>query len=174
MSDGTDFDPIGASIALMQAQIAKLQGAIETLEGVRSLLGGPVSSIGTARNGAETSFGHDAFFGMTASEAAKKYLAATKKTATAKAIAEAMVAGGWKSSSKNIPENVRTILARNPAFVVINGEFGLAEWYPGRKVAAKSKTAAHTFGEFAEQEMARQTERDLEEPVGEEPVIAPE
>ena len=32
-------------------------------------------------------------------------------------------------------------LNRNPTFVVINGEFGLAEWYPGRKAGNKRQRA---------------------------------
>lgn len=140
MSDGTGVDPIAASIALMEAQIAKLRGAIETLEGVRSLVGS-TGVAGTPRNGAEASFGHDAFFGMSAADAAKKYLSAAKKTAPVKIIADALIAGGWKTAAKNIPENLRTILGRTPAFVLINGQFGLAEWYPGRKSPRRQGTA---------------------------------
>jgi hypothetical protein len=76
---------------------------------------------------------HEVFFNMTAADAAKKYLAATKKTALISTLSDALVYGGWKTSAKNIPENLRTILSRHPDFVRINGEFGLAEWYPGRK-----------------------------------------
>jgi hypothetical protein len=70
---------------------------------------------------------------MTAGDAAKKYLGAIKKTATVNAIGDALIAGGWKTASRNISENLRTILSRHPDFVKINGEFGLAEWYPGRR-----------------------------------------
>jgi hypothetical protein len=141
MSDEIDADPIGASIALMEAQISKLRAAIETLEGVRPLLG---QSAGTSslRNGNDVSFSHDAFFGMSAADAAKKYLAATKKTATIKAIADALLAGGWKTAAKNVNENLRTILSRTPAFVLINGQFGLAEWYPGRKVKSRRSSSS--------------------------------
>jgi len=140
VSDPLENDPIAASIALMHAQIDKLQAAIETLESVRSLVQPGSSPL--SRNGAETTFGHDAFFGMTAADAARKYLAAIKKTASPKAIADALQAGEWKTASKNVPENIRTILNRNTSFVVINGEFGLAGWYPGRKSGTKSKRSS--------------------------------
>jgi len=78
---------------------------------------------------------------MTAGEAAKKYLNALKKTATVNAIMETLLAGGWKTSAKNITENLRTILSRHPDFVRINGEFGLAEWYPGRKTTRRQGPA---------------------------------
>lgn len=145
MSDDTEVDAIGAAIAAVEAQIAKLQAAIETLRGIGPLMGQAVS-VGASRNGAEA-FGHDAFFGMTAGDAAKKYLSAVKKTATSKTIADALLAGGWKSASKNVPENVRTILNRHAGFVVINGEFGLTEWYPGRKSGPKPRPSTQPTDE---------------------------
>jgi hypothetical protein len=139
MSDSQEVDPIGESIELMRQQIAKLEAAIEGLEAVRSMVNYPGNS--KKRQEAEVSFGHDAFFGMKASDAAEKYLNARKKTASPKTIADALQEGGWMTASKNVPENIRTILNRNPTFVVINGEFGLAEWYPGRKSANKRQRA---------------------------------
>jgi hypothetical protein len=154
MTDQLDNDPIAASIVMMRTQIAKLEAAIQTLEDVRSLI--LPGSSPSARNGGEVNFSHDSFFGMTAADAARKYLSAIKKTANPKVISDALVAGGWKTASKNVPENVRTILNRNSAFVVINGEFGLAEWYPGRKAVNKQRggsvtapTAAAADGEDA-------------------------
>jgi hypothetical protein len=144
MTNGSELDPITASIALMEAQIAKWQAALDALREVQTMRGQTSSAGSFARSGADPNFGHDAFFGMTAAEAGKKYLSAIKKTATPKTIADALQAGGWKTASKNVPENVRTILNRNSAFVVINGEFGLSEWYPGRKSATKSRAATAT------------------------------
>jgi hypothetical protein len=88
------------------------------------------------QNGA-VAFSNDAFFGMTISDASRKYLTAIKKTATARAITDALLAGGFKSAAKNFVESVRSILSRNSSFALVNGEFGLAEWYPGRKIAPK-------------------------------------
>ena len=56
-------------------------------------------------------------------------------------IADALVAGGFKTSAKNFMETVRSIVSRNPSFAFVNGEFGLAEWYPGRKGPVKKPAA---------------------------------
>lgn len=142
MSTGTPvvdiYEPV---IAEIRARIEGLQKSLETLEALR---GNGVSSTGKSSSAAQhgTVFSNDAFFGMTVADAAKKYLSAAKKTATVQTICEALVAGGWKTSAKNIPENVRTILSRTPDFVRINGEFGLSEWYPGRKNVGKRSSAA--------------------------------
>jgi len=145
VSELVENDPLAASVALMRAQIAKLEAAIETLESVRGLVQPGTAPL--SRNGGDVSFSHDAFFGMKAADAAKKFLGALKKTASPKTIADALVEGGWKTSSRNVAENVRTILNRNPTFVVINGEFGLAEWYPGRKASAlRSRSVTRSAG----------------------------
>jgi hypothetical protein len=162
MNDSIENDPIGAAIDALDAQIAKFQSAKEALESVRSMMGLPAASAGS-RGGHDVQFGHDAFFGMSAADAAKKYLASVKKTAAVKTIADTLVAGGWKTAAKNIPENLRTILARTPTFVLINGQFGLSEWYPGRKVGSKvrSVSQAPAVGDVVEVEI------DLESPMGE-------
>jgi hypothetical protein len=121
----------------MRAQIARLEAAIETIESVRGLVQ-PGAAL-PSRNGGDASFSHDAFFGMKAADAARLYLSKVKKTTSPKVIAEALIEGGWKTSSQNPAENMRTILNRNATFVVINGEFGLAEWYPGRKTAGRRR-----------------------------------
>jgi len=157
MSDGTEVDAIGAAIAAVEAQIAKLQAGLETLKAIGPLMG-QTATTGTQRNGGDVAFGHDAFFQMKAADAAKKYLSAIKKTASPKVIADALVAGGWKSASKNIPENIRAILNRNDSFVVINGEFGLAEWYPGRKSGRRSASAASSSEDSSDSETSSSEE----------------
>lgn len=137
MSTGNPVDILEPAISALKAKIEELQKAVETLEALRAsgaLSGMPVGSIPAAQQTGGSTFSNDAFFGMTVGDAAKKYLGGIKKTATANAIADALVAGGWKTSAKNVPDMVRTILYRTQGIVKINGEFGLAEWYPGRKV----------------------------------------
>jgi hypothetical protein len=140
VSDGTAVDIYEPVITDLKERIADLQATLENLERIRGN-----ASIG-ARLGLQTRgvgiiFDNDAFFQMTAGDAAKKYLSAIKKTATINAIGEALIAGGWKTASKNISENLRAILGRHPDFVKINGEFGLAEWYPGRRSTRRQGTA---------------------------------
>jgi hypothetical protein len=133
---GTPVNHYEAVIADLEAKIAAMQSMVDNL---RAMAGsGPTSSTPSPQSGGSTvSFPNDAFFGMTVADATKKYLAAIKKTASVATISEALVAGGWKTSAKNIPENVRALVSRTPGIVRVNGEFGLAEWYPGRKTPLK-------------------------------------
>jgi hypothetical protein len=137
------YEPV---IAEMKAQIEECQRVIITLEMMRAKgTSGAAPAGGVAspaqQNGPVT-FSNDAFFGMTISDAARKYLTAIKRTATARAVADALLAGGFKSAAKVFLESVRSILSRNPNFVLVNGEFGLAEWYPGRKTGSKKSGGA--------------------------------
>lgn len=138
-----EFDPYEAVIVDLESKIAALRATIENLQSVRSLVSQlPATGTGNSHPSGAGAFSHDAFFGMTVAEAAKKYLSAIKRTASSNVIGEALLAGGWKTSAKNIPETVRSILGRQPEFVRINGEFGLAEWYPGRKVKQRRSSSA--------------------------------
>lgn len=159
MSDGTQVNIYEAVIADLEKKIAAMQSVIENLRSIASptFMGAQGSSL---PQGGATAFGHDAFFGMTVADAAKKYLSAIKKTASVATISDALVAGGWKTSAKNIPENVRALLSRAPEFVRINGEFGLAEWYPGRKTRTK-----RTAGVDPELEELHELEDMLSSPV---------
>ncbi len=129
------YEPV---IAELRAQIEECERTLATLEKMRGKamssvgvdVAGPVAAI---KPGGEAAFASDAFFGMTVADAARKYLTGLRATAPAKVIADALVAGGFKTVAKNFVETVRTMLSRNTQFVFVNGGFGLAEWYPGRK-----------------------------------------
>jgi hypothetical protein len=145
MSEDPVLDIYAPVISELRAQIEEYQRTIEMLELLRSKGIRPIAmnagrpSAPMPSNGA-TPFANDAFFGMTIADAAKKYLAGTKKTAPARVIADALIAGGFKTSAKNFVENVRSIISRNGGIVFVNGEYGLAEWYPGRKGVSKKST----------------------------------
>jgi hypothetical protein len=141
VSDGTAVDIYEPVIADLDERIAALQAMRDNLESLRSGVSPVALRLGLQTRGTGVTFDNDAFFQMTAGDAAKKFLSAIKKTATINAIGEALIAGGWKTASKNISENLRAILSRHPDFVKINGEFGLAEWYPGRKSVRRQGTA---------------------------------
>jgi hypothetical protein len=137
MSDTVDiYEPV---IADLRSRIATLQAMLDNLESLRSGVSPVALKLGLQARGTGITFDNDAFFQMTAGDATKKYLSAMKKTATIAAISDALLSGGWKTSSKNVGENLRAILSRHPDFVKINGEFGLAEWYPGRKAGPKKE-----------------------------------
>lgn len=160
MSAGTPLDIYEPVIWALKAQIEEWQKMVERLEWMRAngtVGGAPVLATAqpaVSKNGGPV-FSNDSFFGLTIAEAAKKYLGAIKKTASVRAISDALIAGGLKSAAKNPVENVRSTLSRMPAFVLINGEFGLAEWYPGRKAVLKQRSPsqqATTAGEQSEED----------------------
>lgn len=80
-----------------------------------------------------TEIRQDTFFGMTISEAIKKYLAMVKRPQRASDIARALDQGGLLHSSKNWLNTVQATLTRQRGVVVkLPNGWGLAEWYPGR------------------------------------------
>lgn len=78
----------------------------------------------------------DAFFGMSISQAAQKFLSMRKKPATAPEIAEALEQGGFPHQSTRLPNTVNSVLTRNsvgtnPIFAKVKrGTWGLRVWYP--------------------------------------------
>lgn len=77
---------------------------------------------------------HDAFFGMTIPDAARKYLSwgGSKQTKSNPELCDALVEGGFQTSAANFRESVRATLTRHPDFVKIKGQWGLKEWYGDR------------------------------------------
>ncbi len=74
----------------------------------------------------------DEFWGLSITEAAKKYLNMVKRPRNAKDIARALKAGGNLSTSPHFLTIVRSALKRDSDFEKVKREWGLAEWYPSR------------------------------------------
>ncbi len=83
----------------------------------------------------------DTFFGLSAVEAAKKYLKIVKRPAAMKTIHDALKDGGYLTHSKNFYANLYTAIMRSPDFVKVKKNWGLAEWYGGRRPPVEEKTA---------------------------------
>jgi hypothetical protein len=85
---------------------------------------------------------HDAFFGMTIPDAARKYLSwdGSRQTKSNPELCDALVEGGFQTSAANFRESVRATLTRHPDFVKIKGQWGLKEWY-GDRVARRPRRA---------------------------------
>ena len=87
--------------------------------------------------GALTFSAPDAFFGLGLIDAAKKYLSGVKAPRSAKEIAQALVSGGFTTTSKDFNNTVFSVLSRenkqDGAIVKVNTGWGLPEWYPGLK-----------------------------------------
>jgi hypothetical protein len=77
---------------------------------------------------------HDAFFGMTIPEAARKFLGweGSRQTKSNGELVDGMLAGGFKTTAANFAESVRSTLSRNEDFVKVQGRWGLSAWYENR------------------------------------------
>lgn len=81
------------------------------------------------------------FHGMSAAEAAKKYLGMRRTKQRTKDIVEAIQRGGIESTAKNFYSNLYTTLMRDKDFIKIGKHWALAEWYPTRSSTAQEKPA---------------------------------
>lgn len=128
-----EFTPYETVIADLEQKRDQLTATIEMLKAIR----GTVTTIlpesrGAAPQAVDTEIKRDSFFGMKLPDAARKYLSMAKTTKSNPDLCNALLSGGFKTSSANFTEVVRSTLQRNKDFVKVNGEWGLAEWYPGR------------------------------------------
>jgi hypothetical protein len=143
VNDSTHYDAV---IADLEAKRDQLNAMIETLKQMKGV-GLPLASavMSSSHHGAasDTVIRKDAFFGMTIPDAAKKYLSLVKRTKPHMELCDSLLAGGFKTSSPNFREVVRSTLSRNPDFVKFGKEWGLAEWY-GSRNTRKAKRGGST------------------------------
>jgi hypothetical protein len=134
--------PYDAAVEEVRSNIEELRTTLATLLRLQSEYSG-APSPGTRGGDAEIS--HDTFFNMTIADAAKKYLGMVKATKSTADIAESLERGGLKHSSKDFPTTVRSILGPREDFTrVPNGDWGLADWYPGMGRGKKPKAEKPT------------------------------
>ncbi len=101
----------------------------------------------------------DAFFGMSITDAVRKYLGMVRAKQSPSQIAAALEHGGLHNTSKNFPNTVRSIMARSERgggdIVRVGKLWGLTEWYPGMSRAKRGKNgAAEAFTEIPPAEQA--------------------
>lgn len=163
-----DTEPINyeAVIADLEAKKAHIESTISALRAISGLgnLGTPIPTGPGSGGGSGAGNGRiasDAFFGKSIPEAAVMHLGNVRKKLSTQALMEAMEAGGLPKSKYN---TVYAILRRRESQVgdLINmqGEWGLAAWYPNhvKAKAASKKTAASESATETEQET--ETEED--------------
>jgi len=127
------------------ARRAKLDAAISAIQEAMGLpSSGSLSAGATPAGGSSDTLRSDSFFGMTVVEAAKKYLAVSKRTRTAQEVTDALKGGGYTFATGTPLATVTSVLHRSDAkggeiIRVSKGTWGLAEWYPGR--AKRNKNA---------------------------------
>ncbi len=118
---------------------AKKAAIDEAIAGIRRMMGqGQAVSTGVSGKMINpNAIPSDAFFGMSIPEAIRKYLGIVRKPRTTKDISEALEGGGITHTSKNFYATVSTTIGRmldkEKGLAKIGSEYGLLEWYPGRK-----------------------------------------
>jgi hypothetical protein len=140
-----EHSPYDAVIADLEAKRDQMTAMIENLKQLKGLANSVLvagMAVAPVVN-ASTSISHDAFFGMSLPDAARKYLSVVKKTVPHPQLCDALLDGGFKTSATNFREVVRSALSRHPDFVKINSQWGLSEWYGkrGRKAKQTDNTA---------------------------------
>lgn len=151
-NEDIDYQAVIADLRKRRDTLTSAIAAIEALVGGKTPGNGDDGEIPEDSTGAVDRSGdrrNDAFFKMSAAEAARKYLQERKRTATGQAITKALTAGGFTTASPNPYNTIYTALVRNPEIFVRvqKKEWGLVEWYPGRKIVAQAKKASEAAGQ---------------------------
>lgn len=144
-SENQSLDPYVAVLADLRAQRDKIDQAIQLIESLRG--GGAALAASSSAAASQDVAVNDpgAFLGMTIPDAARKLLAARRKTLSNSEIVTALKAGGLAMNSVDPINTVGSVLTRRFNTVgdivrVGRGVWGLAEWYPNRSF--KKKTPA--------------------------------
>jgi len=138
--ENTPYDAVIADLEEKRDQLSATIEMLKALKGTASMV--LPTAANAQRQQAEREIKRDSFFGMTLPEAVRKYLTMVKATKPNPELCAALLSGGFKTSSGNFAEVVRSTLQRNKDFVKVNGEWGLAEWYPGRGGGRKTRRTA--------------------------------
>jgi hypothetical protein len=135
----TDQNPYLAVLADLKAKRSELDTAIAAIERIMGVSSSAEQINAPIGSGVREGM----FFGMSLTEAAKTYLSTVRKKQSAREIAEALERGGFHHTSKDFPNTVRAILARNAAnegeFLKLQSDWGLAQWFPGRRGSKGAK-----------------------------------
>lgn len=129
-------------LADLRSKREKLDAAIA---GIEVMLGqtSTGSGVGVSKPGEPVAIAKDAFFQLSIVDATRKYLSMVKQPTNTKKIVEALLAGGYTSSSSNLNNTVFSVLKRQEKqvgdIIRVHKDWGLAEWYPGRRVKPSAK-----------------------------------
>lgn len=169
-----ETSPYDLVIADLEAKRDQFNSMIEQLKILRSSampIGTAVPVSPAVRPVNDQEISHDAFFQMTIPDAARKYLTIVKRTKPMTEIIDSILKGGLKSSAKDVNNSLRSIISRDGTFVRVNGEWGLAEWYPamrrdgkkGKPASAKPEPANEPpIGDTVEQRILRKMRENPE------------
>jgi hypothetical protein len=126
--------------------LAKKEQIDQAIKALQELRGGGAMTAGAGTSDSPNTAINDpgAFLGMTIPDAAKKLLAAKRKTMRNPDIAAEFKRGGLHLNSKDPINTIGAVLTRRAKEVgdlvkVGRGEWGLREWYPGRSFKQKAQ-----------------------------------
>jgi len=142
-----DSNPYAAVLADLEKERDQITGMIAMIKRRMGLSSEESTPAPTSANNSVSSHENaeirsDTFFGLSISEAIKKYLAMVKRPQRATDIAKALDEGGLLHSSKSWQATVQTTLTRMKGVVVrVPNGWGLMEWYPGRNFEKTAKPA---------------------------------
>ena len=138
-NEGIDY---GAVLVDLEGKKAAIEAAIA---GVRQMLNlGAEQGVGGAASGTSerreqpTAVRFDSFFRMPMTASIIKYLEIAKVPQSVSEVTAALLAGGFKTISKNLMPSVGSNLSRLKAAgetVNVEGKWGLASWYPAARRA---------------------------------------
>lgn len=161
-----------AVIEDLEAKKAHIESTIAALRAISGLgnLGAPPSGSPGGGGGGIGKIAADAFFGKSIPEAAVMHLGNARRKLSTQALMDAMEAGGLPKSKYN---TVYAILRRRESQVgdIVNmqGEWGLAEWYPNH-VKAKATSKKGAASESADAAVSIEGVGDYEDPLPQEEV----
>jgi hypothetical protein len=150
MGEVIDYEAV---LADLEAKRANLESVISGIKALMAL--GVVSTAGLPARGQENAAAIDlgqiqagAFFGMSIPDATRRLLDGLRKPLSLQAISDALLRGGFATTSKDFANTVGAALRRqcDDGEIVRVGntaDWGLREWYPGlrRKPRGKSTEA---------------------------------
>lgn len=152
---GTDVINYEAVLADLEARRAQLDSAIAAIKAIMGQAGVMAASASPSQRITDFSeIPSDAFFGLGIAAGTRKLLDMMKRKMPTKEIMRGLTAGGLEPSKYR---NVYAILTQRESnkgdIINVNGDWGLAEWYPGRRARKKGEAQNNT----------QQTEEQTEE-----------
>lgn len=145
MADEQQVNRYASMLAELEAERNKIDNAISA---IRQLMGAesvdneapaPAGSPAQPkRQELPSKVEFDTFFSLSIPEAIKKFLAMMKRPQTVSAITDALTKGGLSTTATDLMRTVTATLTRmrrtsGEVVPVRRGEWGLKEWYPGRR-----------------------------------------
>ncbi len=143
-----DYEAVIADLEAKKAQLDATINMLRALSGIGTL--GITPPTGTPGGGGGK-IAPDAFFGKSIPEAAVIHLTNVRQKLTTQQLMDAMEAGGLPKSKYN---TVYAILRRRENqvgdLVNMQGEWGLASWFPNRTKAKKKDVSSEAANEGAD------------------------